>query len=143
MIRAGNSSVALLEVGDLCDGGEIEVLEGDGIICLVGSEGSAVVLAEPGKGRAAVVGTLDRLDMSDGYDRAVSTECRCMSCLARLTSCSSTSWALSASTLPSKSLRGSRCAAMSPTGSLEYRTATFGSQARARTSAMDIGSGYG
>lgn len=68
VVRAGDSSVALLEAGDLCDSGEIEVLEGDGIICLVGSEGSGVVVAEPDRGRVAVVGTLDRLDLSDGYD---------------------------------------------------------------------------
>jgi hypothetical protein len=68
VVQAGDSSVALLEAGDLCNGGDIEVLEGDRIICLVGSEGSGVVVAEPDRGRVAVVGILDRLDMSDGYD---------------------------------------------------------------------------
>ena len=61
-------SVAALEAGDLCNSGEIEVMEGGGILCLVGSEGSEVIVAVPGEGRVAVVGTLDRLDMSDSYD---------------------------------------------------------------------------
>lgn len=68
VVQAGDSSVALLEAGDLCASGEIAVLEGGGIVCLVGSEGSEVVVAEPGSDRVSVVGILDRLDMSDGYD---------------------------------------------------------------------------
>jgi len=68
IVVVSGDGVARLEACDLCGSGEIVVMESDGMICLIGSEGGDVVVAEPGEVRVGVVGTLDRLDMSDSYD---------------------------------------------------------------------------